>query len=61
MANGCRIDKPGHDYDPVSGWCLHNCGHRDDGRIVVNGIEKYPGPDYPPDQLLTFIKQGQTA
>ena len=24
----------GHDFDAVSGWCVHGCGVRDDGRIV---------------------------
>lgn len=61
MANGCRTDKPGHHYDPISGWCLHNCGHRDDGRIVINGVEKYPGPNYTPEALYDLISKGRPA
>lgn len=38
--NGCRTNKPGHAFDPVSGWCAHECGHRDDGRLVIHGTEK---------------------
>jgi len=26
-----------HDFDPVSGWCVHGCGNRQDGRQVTNG------------------------
>lgn len=45
MANGCRTDKRGehgHRYHPESGWCVNDCGHRDDGRLVIYGTEKRP-------------------
>lgn len=59
MAYGCRTDSPfGHRFHPQSGWCLHNCGHRDDGRIVINGTEKYPGPEYTPEELHEQIIRG---
>lgn len=31
MARRCVRDLP-HVFDPVSGWCMHGCGWRDDGR-----------------------------
>ncbi|WYA78722.1 hypothetical protein LTDYDHKI_CDS0026 [Exiguobacterium phage phiExGM16] len=49
--NGCRTHSPGHDFSPVSGWCDWGCGHRDDGRLVIHGTEKRPGPEYTPEQL----------
>lgn len=32
----CRPYRAGqlHDFDPVSGWCAHGCGVRDDGRVI---------------------------
>lgn len=30
---GCRIGRT-HEYDATSGWCIHGCGCRDDGRMV---------------------------
>lgn len=26
-----------HDFDKTSGWCIHGCGMRDDGRRVGKG------------------------
>lgn len=49
-----------HDFHPVSGWCA-TCPVRDDGRVVVRGTEKYPGPTYTPEQLAAFLTKGQTA
>ena len=57
MANGCRTEKPGHRFDPRSGWCENECGKRDDGRIVIHGTEKHPGPTYSPEQLSHLRKQ----
>lgn len=53
--NGCRTYSPGHDFDPVSGWCSHGCGHRDDGRISINGNDKHPGPEYSAQDLHDFL------
>lgn len=25
----------GHRFDPESGWCIHGCGVRDDGRVIA--------------------------
>lgn len=58
--NGCRTAAPGHRYDPVSGWCLNNCGHRSDGRIVINGDEKYPGPTYTAQQLHQILEESRS-
>jgi hypothetical protein len=33
----CRLYRPldaPHDFDAESGWCIHGCGHRDDGRVI---------------------------
>jgi hypothetical protein len=35
-ARECRPGKR-HRYDPVSGWCVHGCGNRNDGRVVSRG------------------------
>lgn len=36
-----------HDFSPISGWCEHGCGNRDDGRIITKQAEViYAGPDY---------------
>ena len=57
--NGCRTNSPGHAFATDSGWCAHNCGHRDDGRILINGTEKHPGPDYTNEQLHELLTKGQ--
>lgn len=33
----CRTYRPldaPHDFDPDSGWCIHGCGHKADGRVI---------------------------
>lgn len=41
-----------HSFDPVSGWCRHGCGLRDDGRHQTYGGQVIdPGPEYTPEQL----------
>ncbi len=60
MANGCRTSSPGHAFDPISGWCSRECGHRDDGRIVIHGTEKHPGPKYTPEQLHQLTQNGRS-
>lgn len=56
MPNGCRTFSPGHTFDPVSGWCVHGCGHREDGRmfITARGVVA-EGPEYTPEQLHDFL------
>lgn len=51
----CRPYRAGrpHMFSPVSGWCVHGCGVRDDGRVVnvLTGSVIAPGPhgvDYAP-------------
>lgn len=41
-----------HDFDPVSGHCIHGCGNCDDGRIVnmLTGSTFIPGATAP-DEL----------
>ena len=41
-----------HTFDPVSGWCKHGCGNRDDGRISTReGNDIQAGPQYTQDEL----------
>ena len=41
-----------HTFDPVSGWCKHGCGNRDDGRITTReGNDIQAGPQYTQDEL----------
>ncbi|GAA1733032.1 hypothetical protein GCM10009746_14140 [Microbacterium paludicola] len=30
----CYPNRPGHRFEPASGWCANGCGVRDDGRVV---------------------------
>lgn len=47
----CKPNKV-HHYDHLSGWCLHGCGARDDGRIVnYAGHVINAGPSYSPEEL----------
>jgi hypothetical protein len=45
-----------HEYHPTSGWCIHGCGNRDDGRLVwmTGGTVVNPGPEYTPEQLANL-------
>lgn len=48
-ATECRPYRNGapHDFDSNSGWCVHGCGNRDDGRIITRQAEViHPGPTY---------------
>jgi hypothetical protein len=47
-ARECRPGKR-HRYDPVSGWCVHGCGNRDDGRVVTRGGDVVTRPAVPVD------------
>ncbi|RZU64595.1 hypothetical protein EV379_0898 [Microterricola gilva] len=42
-----------HDFHPDSGYCIHGCGNRDDGRVIVmtSGRVLIPGPTYTREQL----------
>ena len=41
-----------HSYDRISGWCLHGCGNREDGRITTReGNDIAQGPKYTDDEL----------
>lgn len=45
-----------HQYDPKSGWCLHNCGCRSDGRVikVKSGEVLAPGHQYTDADMRHF-------
>lgn len=61
MPNGCRHYSIGHTFDPISGWCIHGCGVRDDGRIVkVQKGEVASGPAYTAEQLQEFQQKAST-
>lgn len=61
MTTTCRHFSTGHTFDEVSGWCIHGCGQRDDGRLVkVHKGEILPGPTYTPQQLDEFRKKAST-
>lgn len=50
-AQFCRPGKY-HRFDFVSGYCVHGCGNREDGRIVSReGNVIAPGPNYTPEEL----------
>ncbi|MFJ3394014.1 hypothetical protein [Leifsonia aquatica] len=41
-----------HDFDPDSGWCLHGCGLREDGRHIARAGQLInPGPEYSPEAI----------
>lgn len=41
-----------HEFDTDSGWCIHGCGLRDDGRqTFTTGQIIHPGPEYTPADL----------
>lgn len=50
-----------HSFDPVSGWCRHGCGLRDDGRHQTYGGQVIdPGPEWTPEALATLADQIKT-
>lgn len=54
----CRLyrapDAP-HSFDPVSGWCRHGCGAREDGKVTAyDGHVIKPGPAYTAEELATI-------
>ncbi|MEF3405799.1 hypothetical protein [Agromyces sp. CCNWLW203] len=47
----CMPDKR-HQFLPDSGWCIHGCGNRDDGRTtLLGGKVIVPGPSYSTSEL----------
>ncbi|MGK9146656.1 hypothetical protein KXS11_03390 [Plantibacter flavus] len=50
----CRLYRPldaPHDFDPDSGWCIHGCGHKSDGRLInmtTGRTIRAARPDYQP-------------
>lgn len=51
-----------HTFDPVSGWCQHGCGVREDGRITnKSGSILNSGPTYSPTELDIFRQQTAEA
>jgi len=47
----CVRDLP-HEFDPVSGWCLHGCGWREDGRSAYR-----PRPQRHVGELIDIITE----
>lgn len=44
-----------HRYHPHSGYCIHGCGAREDGRVISRaGTEIHPGPRYTPEELAAM-------
>lgn len=55
-----RDPRAPHSFDPVSGWCRHGCGTRDDGRHQTPGGQVIdPGPTYYPHDLAKLATKLQ--
>lgn len=59
-ATFCRPGK-WHQFDTISGYCVHGCGNREDGRIVSReGNVIAPGPEHTDAELAEIRRRADT-